>query len=269
MLFFRSGTEFTGQPIDSTGKPFAVVIEPCHRCGGQGGADAWKHTGWKCFRCGGNGKEAAKQVPLFTAEKLAQLNATAAKKAAKKAAVAEAARMKAEAETEARRVVFNTEFGALLTEAEAFQGRSDFIKDVCAKARAKAALTVGQADALRAAIARFQASDAKAAASGHVGSVGERREFTVKLERMFRTETQFGSLFIASMRDTAGNAIVAKGSFVPAAAGWNRETERWDIDPEQFTIKATVKDHGEFRGEKQTIVNRVKEAEAVPAQEAA
>jgi hypothetical protein len=28
---------------------------PCQRCGGAGGSDAWKYTGWDCFECGGKG----------------------------------------------------------------------------------------------------------------------------------------------------------------------------------------------------------------------
>ena len=31
------------------------VRETCERCGGAGGAEAWRHTGWTCFECGGHG----------------------------------------------------------------------------------------------------------------------------------------------------------------------------------------------------------------------
>jgi ssDNA-binding Zn-finger/Zn-ribbon topoisomerase 1 len=31
-----------------------TTTEPCQRCGGAGGAQAWKYTGWTCYRCGGN-----------------------------------------------------------------------------------------------------------------------------------------------------------------------------------------------------------------------
>ena len=26
----------------------------CYRCGGRGGSEAWRYTGWTCYRCGGN-----------------------------------------------------------------------------------------------------------------------------------------------------------------------------------------------------------------------
>jgi hypothetical protein len=28
----------------------------CSRCGGAGGSEAWRHTGWTCYQCGGRGK---------------------------------------------------------------------------------------------------------------------------------------------------------------------------------------------------------------------
>jgi hypothetical protein len=81
---------------------------PCTRCGGAGGADQWAHTGWKCFDCGGSGKHihGAKRLKGYTAEKLAQLNATAEKAAAtravKRAAKAEAVAAAAAATLDAK-----------------------------------------------------------------------------------------------------------------------------------------------------------------------
>jgi hypothetical protein len=31
------------------------VVERCGRCGGAGGAEAWRYTGWTCFECAGQG----------------------------------------------------------------------------------------------------------------------------------------------------------------------------------------------------------------------
>ena len=36
---------------------YSVTRAQCWRCGGAGGSDAWKHTGWTCYRCGGEGKD--------------------------------------------------------------------------------------------------------------------------------------------------------------------------------------------------------------------
>lgn len=261
-LFHRHGEPFAGKPTMIEGKPHAMVLKVCHRCGGLGGGEQWRHTGWTCFECGGRGNLGHKAVRLFTAEKLAKLNEIAAKKTAKKAAAAAEAAAQAAAEAEARRAEFNALHGALMAKAKAFEERNPFIKDVVAKAERRAELTVGQAEALAAAIARIEAEDARKAAAGWVGKVGERMTLTVTAVRVATFETQFGVMRIATMRDAHGNTIVAKGRFVPPTATFNREMERWEVTAEPFTIKATVKEHGHWKDEKQTIVQRVAEVAA-------
>ena len=39
--------------IDRNGSKHYRGMIPCDRCGGVGGADAWKYTGWTCYKCGG------------------------------------------------------------------------------------------------------------------------------------------------------------------------------------------------------------------------
>lgn len=34
-----------------------AYTEACYRCGGAGGSDAWRMTGWTCFDCGGSGED--------------------------------------------------------------------------------------------------------------------------------------------------------------------------------------------------------------------
>ncbi len=268
-LFFRHGSAFTGTPqFTAKGQAFIVRPHKCGRCGGLGGGEQWRHTGWTCFQCGGKGNIGIDTVKLFTADKIAKLDATAAKRAATKAAKAAEAKAIADAEVEARRAQFLALHGALLDRAATFADRNPFIADVVAKAHAKAALTEGQETALVAAIARIEASDAKKAASGFVGKVGERLTLTVTAERVNSIETQFGTLRIVTMRDADGNAIVSKGRFVPPTARWN-ESDGWQISAEPFTVKATVKDHSSFRDERQTIVQRVAEVAAAQKHEAA
>ena len=261
-LFFRHGSAFTGTAqFTAKGQAFIVRPHKCGRCGGLGGGEQWRHTGWTCFQCGGKGDIGTDTVKLFTAEKLAKLNATAAKRAAKKTAQAAAMQAVVAAEAEARRAEFLSAHGALLERAAVFAERNPFVADVLAKAHTKAELTENQETALIAAIARIEASDAKKAASGFIGEVGKRLELTVTAERVTSIETQFGVMRIATMRDAAGNAIVSKGRFVPPTAHWTEE-RGWEISAEPFTIKATVKDHTSFRDERQTIVQRVAEVAA-------
>lgn len=42
--------------IDKNGTKYYEGYIPCDRCGGAGGADQWKFTGFTCYKCGGNGK---------------------------------------------------------------------------------------------------------------------------------------------------------------------------------------------------------------------
>jgi hypothetical protein len=92
-LFTRNGHEHTGKHFtDEKGKPFIRERVMCWRCGGAGGGQQWAHTGWTCYQCNGAKFTGTRDLPLYTAEKLAKLNATKAKadekRAAKKAAEA-------------------------------------------------------------------------------------------------------------------------------------------------------------------------------------
>ena len=42
--------------IDRNGTKYFEGMVTCDRCGGAGGADQWKYTGWNCYKCGGTGK---------------------------------------------------------------------------------------------------------------------------------------------------------------------------------------------------------------------
>lgn len=71
---------------------FVEVARPCRRCGGAGGADCWKFTGWTCYECNGRGVD-SKTARIYTVERRAKLDAANAKRQAtlaKKKAAAEA-----------------------------------------------------------------------------------------------------------------------------------------------------------------------------------
>lgn len=81
------------------------------------------------------------------------------------------------------------------------------------------------------------------ATSQHVGAVGERREFALKVERVFSFEGTYGVTHINVCRDAAGNVIVYKGS-----NAWERG--------EELRVKATVKAHDHHDGVAQTLIQR-------------
>lgn len=100
-------------------------------------------------------------------------------------------------------------------------------------------------------VAKQKAAE-KATESRHVGTVKKRDEMTLTLIRSFSFDTDFGLMYIHKMQDPEGNSIVWKtGNAV-------RDSNRRLLEAGQTVrVKATVKEHGEYKGEKQTVVTRV------------
>lgn len=88
--------------------------------------------------------------------------------------------------------------------------------------------------------------EAEKAASQYVGSIGDR--ITIEGTIVFRTsyETRYGVTHVTGIKDGAGNVYIQKGVFIG---------EKGD----SVSLKATVKDHSEREGVKQTIISRPKE----------
>jgi len=261
-LFTRYGTEMAATHRSEKGKPIAIVPRKCGRCGGAGGHEMWRHTGWTCYDCGGTGKHknGPERVKLYTGEELAKLNAAAEKRAAKKAAKVAAEVAAAKAEAEARRAEFMAAHGALLEKAEPYKGKSEFVASVLAKATERCEISEKAAAALAAAVERIAAEEARKAAAGYIGKVGERVKnikVTVTHVAEFPSAYGYNRVFrIVGLRTAEGNTVVVKsGSFY---------TEKG----ETLTISGTVKEHSEYKGEKQTRLERVA-IEEVAAEEAA
>jgi|15BtaG_2_1085339.scaffolds.fasta_scaffold00099_20 hypothetical protein len=89
--------------------------------------------------------------------------------------------------------------------------------------------------------------------SHHVGNIKERMTMTVTCERIFTSEGMWGVTGIHKMVDADGNDITW---FASGSAEW------LDIG-NTYVVKATVKEHSEYRDRAQTIVNRVKIMEEV------
>lgn len=106
--------------------------------------------------------------------------------------------------------------------------------------------------------------------AGYVGTVGARVELVVTLMREYSYETTFGyrstTTYIYTMEDAEGHAIVWKTTTPMHIDG---EDKRGNWCPylickgDRIVIKATVKDHGSYRDEEQTEVQRVKVLEVV------
>lgn len=134
-----------------------------------------------------------------------------------------------------------------------------FVRDVMDRALAGGYVSDRAITAVKSALERDAKDAATLRISEHVGEVGKRQTFKVTVDRVASFERPaFGSLsyetcWIITMRDEAGRAIVSKTANFRAEKG------------EVLTIKATVKAHDEYKGEKQTVVQRIKVLEAVEA----
>ena len=162
-LFLRNGVKHIGDYSDNgKGKKGFCQLKKCHRCGGAGGADKWKFTGWTCFECGGLGNLGYEFIRIYTAAELEKLNTRAAKAAEKREAKKQIEAEQKRVAAAARQNEFLSVYGDLLDRAEKYAGYKFkngmfsssgwFLKDVCEKARINNTLTEKQATALEEAI---------------------------------------------------------------------------------------------------------------------
>lgn len=269
--FYRDGSSAGQVPAErfTRGKIDNVVSErvKCGRCGGQGGSEAWKFTGYVCYECGGACYVVKSfKRTLYTAERLASLNASAAKRQAK--ASAKAAALQAEAAAKA--AAFAAANAEWLASARPFAARSEFIADVLRRADSSGTLTDGQRQAVESAIAKMRAGDAARAASNWLGQEGERVTFTATVERASQLgRNSYGDTrFAINLRTAAGDLVTYFGfpawlnARVVHVGGWNSDAEYEVTTGNQVTLSATVKKRDEYRGAKVTIIARPKEKTA-------
>lgn len=254
-LFYRDGRPYTGtKAVTLLGKTVVTEKRVCGRCGGQGGLEAWRHTGWTCYQCNGTGKGANVNVPLYAADKLAKLNATAEKAAKTRATKAAKAAAIEQAKTDTRRVDFESKHVDVLRWLRSLDLNKGFLFDMRDCADRRACWSDAQSTAVYASWERTKERDLIAAKSQHVGSVGGRiKGLHVKVECVrsfqrpaFNSYGQDEVVYITTLRDDAGNCIVVM------SPSFRQEKDA------VLTIAGTVKAHSEFRGQLQTQLQRVK-----------
>lgn len=259
-LLTREGTVFTGTVLkDEKGKPCYKLTTKCHRCGGGGGSDAWKFTGWTCFQCGGSGLGSTTYPKLYTAAQLEKLNASKAKRDVKvqerrdAKAAANAARI---AQNEVDFNTANADLLAALTKFNLFE--RPIIADIVRNGRHFGACSAAQMSVLTNAVAGAEKA-AAAPVSNYVGTVGERLKVKVTVARKGSFERPvYGrynmdeTVWVVTMVDEQGNNIVSK------SPNFNEEVG------DTFILSGTVKEHADYKGTKQTVVNRCKRTELPP-----
>lgn len=138
----------------------------------------------------------------------------------------------------------------------AFYANGDFLNKLRLSINEWGGLTDGQHAAAAKSLARAveleatrnERREAKLAADrlqGHVGTVGERRNFELTAERTHSFDGQFGTVYITIFRDADNNVIVYKGNLAFGRG-------------EQVRGKATIKAHDQRDGVPQTIIARPK-----------
>lgn len=202
--------------VDKNGTKYFTGFEACDRCGGLGYADKWYFTGKTCYKCGGNGKQPASWKE-YTPEYEAKLEERRAKRRAKWLED-----HKEEIEAQAR----EAEERRLKEEAER-------------KAREEAERLEQE---------RIEAQKLK---SRYVGEIGERitLEAVYEYSAYFTVRGFYGGeeiVYIHNFR-AGDNKLIWKSS-----KGRLMNIE----DGDKIRLIGTVKEHKEYKGEKQTSLTR-------------
>lgn len=266
-------TVYTNGAINSyEGKPYAIISvnekhgsmtivdqadRVCGRCGGQGGYSGW--PGYTCFRCGGNGIDPKPGTrKIYTKDRAEKLSVSRLKIVEKKAAEGRsiiAARdeafdkMLADNPMVAELQLLVAELWAKKDANEEFNIPASILiaDDIFSSIHRAGRMTERQCEALQGILIAYKAQEEKKALMTHIGTEGQKMEanLTAKFLRSF--PSRFGTMFIQSFEDAAGNCIVYKGS---APLG---------IEPgETKAVKFTVKKHDEYNGTPQTVMIRPK-----------
>lgn len=184
--------------VDRNGTKYYEGYVTCDRCGGNGGSDAWKFTGWTCYKCGGEGRVLATWKE-YTPEYEAKLTARREKKNAAFRAQQEAELAKIEAERKARE--------------EAEKAEQERIEREIAERKARSQYVGEEGEKLTLAVT-------------YLGSP----HFTTRLGGWMEQTT-----YIHSFYDDAGNKIVWKSGTFPVALQEAEEGQRMTITG---TVKA-------------------------------
>lgn len=242
----------------------------CPKCGGSGYISAYYYNAQGvCFLCGGNGyhethwKEYTPEYQAkLTERRLAKARKAAPEKNAKflrQAGFSEDGRAwivtgntyEIKDELKAAGCKWHNLIGWHFDHAE--NGFSCFelsIDEITTKSRADEYIWEDY-DFIAAYIKDLKVKNAPKTGSEYVGEVGSKLELAVTLKRVFTYETHYsyaGELaYIYKFADAEGNTITWKTSkFFEIGEGWTG------------LIAGTVKEHSEYRGDKQTVLTRCK-----------
>lgn len=249
-----------------SGRHEAVITVECPKCGGVGRIAGFEHVDdGVCYKCGGEGS-CDVRIDLYTPAALARVNARQAAKFAKEKAEREAAAAARRAEIQGQHDLAGA---AAVDLARSFEGSSDFAHTLRRWGAGEALLSDRQ-------LAAVVTMERERSTSSHLpAAVGERvRGRIVEFIGMSTFDTGFGTQAITRLRDVeTGATLVHRGALTSSAffldrkvehpadangGAWTQHLQGFAANGERFTVAFTVKAHGEFRGAKQTEVQRIK-----------
>jgi hypothetical protein len=127
------------------------------------------------------------------------------------------------------------------------------IRDIVGKLVRYGSISPAQTNFVRNLLTRIEtraARKAEIAASNatkrHVGVVGTRTRLTLTIGFLKGFDSMYGTVYIHLMEDAEGNVVVYKGSCILGEKG------------QTITLDASIAEHGEREGQKQTIIKRPK-----------
>lgn len=272
LMYSRAGTPLVANSKNEKGQPIHVGDRKCWRCGGLGGSEKWRATGWTCFRCDGKGIDPTREhTRLYTPEQNAKLDAAQAKRDEKKRLAREDASRIEEARRQAERdEIISANEGFLgRIDAELAHGHIDFLADLRDQIsdRVKEP-TDSQVEAVNRIIDRNEKERARRAAARHVGEIKERRVFELTLlhtqSRLVQEYPHIWSHW-SLFTDEDGCKIACKSA--PWTIGLvktypeGRSKDGYYAKGQKVRVKATVVEHEtDKNGEPITYINRPKAA---------
>jgi len=206
-------------------------------------------VGCECVRKTGSNVANFDNVRKEQARKVRQIR-TQAQRAARQAAY-EAAKRERQEQYAEEVAAWKQAHAPLVNHIMSYDGTNSFMLSLQSALVANHRLTDRQVEAVEAMIAREEKQKVVAAASNHVGTVGQRvKTARVRVLRSLKVGTSFFGYremprVLVTMEDDLGNQLT----------WW---TDHYENEFTEFADAAfTVKDHTVYNGVKQTVVNRV------------
>ena len=242
----------------------------CPRCGGQGGSEAWVHTGYTCYACGGSGKTINPRIiKEYTPEYRAKLDARRLKKAIAKAPETNAKTFKHHGMNEDGKMWVVTGdtyaikdelkesgarwsnlFGWHFDHETAYPCFVLSIEDIAEQNEAGVWEMFEEWWVMKI-VKEQRDAHAPKTESEYIGEIGQKISVGVTLQRVFQFETHFTYMgewsYIYKFADDHDNTITWKtAKHLDIDEGWHG------------TITGKIKEHSEYKGDKQTVLTRCK-----------